>query len=151
TDESFQTNSKFTMGVDAGDLNGDGLIDLFTLDMKPWDEVERKNALGAEPFHIHKYKRSQGYVEQFPKNSVASKGMAMPVFEDVAPLLGVESTDWSWGVLLEDFDGDGYKDLYVTNGIKRRPNDLDYIQFLSSGEGVAKSDESIYSQMPPGL
>ena len=158
TDESFQTNSKFTMGVDAGDLNGDGLTDLFTLDMKPWDEVERKNALGAEPFHIHKYKRSQGYVEQFPKNSahlqrgsVASKGMALPVFEDVAPLLGVESTDWSWGVLLEDFDGDGYKDLYVTNGIKRRPNDLDYIQFLSSGEGVAKSDESIYSQMPPGL
>ena len=55
------------------------------------------------------------------------------------------------GVLLEDFDGDGYKDLYVTNGIKRRPNDLDYIQFLSSGEGVAKSDENIYSQMPPAL
>lgn len=157
TEESFRTHSKFTMGVDAGDLNGDGLVDIATLDMKPWDEVERKNALGAEPFHIHKYKRSQGYLEQFPKNSihqmrgtVRQNGATYPVYEDVAPLLGVESTDWSWGVLLEDFDGDGREDMFVTNGIKRRPNDLDYIQFLSSGQTTAASDESIYSEMPPG-
>jgi hypothetical protein len=157
TEESFQTHSKFTMGIDAADFNGDGHQDLFTLDMKPWDEIERKNALGAEPFHIHKYKRSQGYLEQFPKNSLHtfrgnqhSASGSIPVFEDRAPLLGVESTDWSWGVLLEDFDGDGYKDIFVTNGIKRRPNDLDYIQFLSDGGMAATSDQDIYSEMPPG-
>jgi hypothetical protein len=157
TEESFRTHSKFTMGIDAADLNGDGHQDLFTLDMKPWDEIERKNALGAEPFHIHKYKRSQGYLEQFPKNSLHTfranmeqDGLAIPVFEDQASLLGVESTDWSWGVLLEDFDGDGYKDIFVTNGIKRRPNDLDYIQFLSDGGMAAASDKEVYQKMPPG-
>ncbi len=157
TDQSFRANSKFTMGADAADLDGNGLPDLFTLDMKPWDEVERKNALGAEPFHIHKYKRGQGYVEQFPKNSMhlnagtlPAKTADVPVFEDAAAYHGVESTDWSWGVLLEDFDGNGTKDIYITNGIKRRPNDLDYIQFLSNGGGGAALDEQIYSKMPPG-
>ncbi len=157
TDQSFRANSKFTMGADAADLDGNGLPDLFTLDMKPWDEVERKNALGAEPFHIHKYKRGQGYVEQFPKNSMhlnagtlPQKTADVPVFEDAAAYHGVESTDWSWGVLLEDFDGKGTKDIYITNGIKRRPNDLDYIQFLSNGGGGAALDEQIYSKMPPG-
>lgn len=158
TQESFRANSKFTMGVDAGDMDGDGLADLFTLDMKPWDEVERKNALGAAPFHIHKYKRGQGYVEQFPKNSlhlnagnIPRKGKsALPVFEDVAAFFDVESTDWSWGVLMEDFDGNGTKDIFITNGIKRRPNDLDYIQFLSDGGGATAVDEEIYKKMPPG-
>lgn len=157
TEESFQTHSKFSMGIDAADFTGDGHQDLFTLDMKPWDEVERKNALGAEPFHIHKYKRGQGYLEQFPKNSLHTfrgnikRGThSVPVFEDRAALLGVESTDWSWGVLMEDFDGDGARDLFITNGIKRRPNDLDYIQFLSDGGMAANTDEEIYSEMPPG-
>ena len=157
TNQSFRANSKFTMGADAADLDGNGLPDLFTLDMKPWDEVERKNALGAEPFHIHKYKRGQGYVEQFPKNSMhlnagtlPRKAADVPVFEDAAAYHGVESTDWSWGVLLEDFDGNGTKDIYITNGIKRRPNDLDYIQFLSNGGGGAALDEQIYGKMPPG-
>ncbi|MEY2963691.1 MAG: hypothetical protein RL754_952 [Bacteroidota bacterium] len=157
TSESFQTNSKFTMGSDATDFNNDGRPDLFTLDMKPWDEVERKNALGAEPFHIHKYKRTQGYVEQFPRNALhlwrgnlKTASGQIPVFEDWAPLLGAESTDWSWGVLMEDFDGDGATDIFVTNGIKRRPNDLDYIQFLSGGGGAAATDAQIYGKMPPG-
>lgn len=158
TDRSFQTNSKFTMGSDAADFNGDGTLDLFTLDMKPWDEVERKNAMGPEPFPIHKYKRNQGYVEQFPKNSLhlmrgnipVQNGPVVPVFEDVAPILAVESSDWSWGVLMQDFDGDGAKDIFITNGIKRRPNDLDYIQFLSGGGGGAALDRQIYEKMPFG-
>lgn len=155
--EAFRTNSKFTMGCDARDLNGDHVPDLFTLDMKPWDEVERKNALGPEPFPIHKYKRSQGYVEQFPKNSLHlsaglldKSGLTLPVYEDVAALLALESTDWSWSVLLEDFDGDNQADVFITNGIKRRPNDLDYIQFLSSGGGGSSTDRAIYEKMPPG-
>ena len=155
--QAFRTNSKFTMGCDAKDLNGDQLPDLFTLDMKPWDEVERKNALGPEPFPIHKYKRTQGYVEQFPKNSLhLSAGVlehatvSFPVFEDVASRLHMESTDWSWGILLEDFDGDDLPDAFITNGIKRRPNDLDYIQFLSSGGGGSLSDRAIYEKMPSG-
>ena len=77
-------------------------------------------------------------------------GSALPVFEDVAAFFNVESTDWSWGVLMEDFDGNGTKDIFVTNGIKRRPNDLDYIQFLSDGGGASAVDEEIYKKMPPG-
>lgn len=155
--ESFRVNSEFSMGSDVGDINGDGYPDLFTTDMKPWVEIERKNAVGSDPFHIHKYKRNQGYLEQFPKNNlhlsrgvIQSDSLNIPVFEESASYFNVESSDWSWGVLIEDFDGNGLEDIFITNGIKRRANDLDYIQFLGQASGNAKTAYDIYSKMPPG-
>ncbi len=40
-------------------------------------------------------------------------------FSDVGEMAGVARTDWSWSALIADFDLDGYKDIFVTNGLAR--------------------------------
>ncbi len=78
-------------------------------------------------------------------------GSGPAVFSETGQLAGVASTDWSWSALLADFDLDGWKDLYVTNGIPHRPNDMDYIQFISSAEVQrSASDLELVSKMPSG-
>jgi hypothetical protein len=73
------------------------------------------------------------------------------MFSDIAPYAGVEATDWSWAPLLADFDNDGAKDLFVSNGIFGRPNDLDYINFISRDSAQNHmSDQQLIDQMPSG-
>ena len=150
--------STFSMGVDAADLNNDGLCDIMTLDMKPEDEQVLKASAGADHYNLYQMKLSYGYHYQFPRNclqlaqgSQPASGGGIPRFAEVAELSGVAATDWSWGTLLADFDNDGWKDIFVTNGIWRRPNDLDYLRY-SSGEQAQKyaTDLELAAKMPQG-
>lgn len=147
--------SNFTMGTDIGDLNNDGWLDVLTLDMKPRSEYELKNAQGSDPFDIYRFKRSFGYHDQLPRNMLQlnqqldHRGMLR--FSEQGQLAGVEATDWSWSVLLADLDNDSWKDLYITNGIIRRPNNLDYLNFIASRYVQDQaSDLEMAAQMPNG-
>ena len=74
-------------------------------------------------------------------------------FSDIANMVGLSSTDWSWASLLVDLDNDGWKDIFISNGIARRPNDLDYIDFISGDKARNNpnlSDAAIVSEMPLG-
>ncbi|MCB0665359.1 MAG: VCBS repeat-containing protein [Saprospiraceae bacterium] len=151
----LQHTSYFSMGNDMGDLNNDGWLDLMTLDMKPEDEVLFKSAQGPDPYDIYRFKRSFGYHHQFPQNSLhinlgANVGEEIR-FSENAQIMGVSSTDWSWSTLLADFDLDGWKDIYISNGIPKRPNNLDYLKFISNRKIQEKaSDLELTSQMPSG-
>ena len=147
--------STFSMGSDTADLNNDGLIDIMTLDMKAEDEVIRKSSAGADPYNIYDYKRSFGYYYQYPRNMLQLNRGALfgyhPQFSEIAQLTGMDATDWSWSVLLADFDNDGLKDVYITNGIIRRPNDLDYINFTHDAEASKdRSSLQLANMMPDG-
>lgn len=74
------------------------------------------------------------------------------IFSDIAQAAGVEATDWSWCPLAADFDGDGFKDLFVSNGIVKRPNDLDYINFINndSSQNTGTDTRYLLRLMPPG-
>ncbi len=125
--------SQASMGVDAGDINNDGLPDLVVLDMMPFDPVIFKTADGPESFTLFQRKRQFGYYPQYPHN-VLLRNLGAWQFVDVAFQAGIAATDWSWAALLADLDNDGYQDLFVTNGIYHRPNDLDYIRYVSQPE-----------------
>jgi len=132
---SFGHTSQFSMGVDIADMDEDGLPEIFTVDMKPGDERNYKNSGGWENLQIYQFKRSYGYHHQLPKNAFQWCRQVVdgiPYYSECAPLIGIEATDWSWNPLLADFNGDGYKDIFITNGINRRPNDLDFVHFYST-------------------
>jgi hypothetical protein len=134
--QSMAHTSRFSMGNDLADFNNDARPDIITLDMLPKDESVRKASAGEDPYEIYQYKLRFGYHPQLARNAVQlNRGVdrnGVPKFSDVASLYGIEATDWSWAPLMADFDNDGLKDLFITNGIRRRPNDMDYITFISN-------------------
>jgi hypothetical protein len=128
---AFGHTSQFSMGVDAADFNNDGRPDIFVADMLPEREEILKTSANAESFNLHNLKVKAGYHPQFARNTLQlNRGRGR--FSEIAFLARVHATDWSWAPLFADLDNDGYKDLFVTNGIYRRPNDLDYINYVGN-------------------
>lgn len=155
-EKSMTHTSRFSMGNDIADINEDGWKDIVTLDMFPSDEKVIKTTAGEDNYEIFQYKLRFGYHHQVSRNAmqvnlgpVDSAGGLL--FSDVAPMAGVAATDWSWSALLADFDNDGAKDMFITNGIVGRPNDLDYISYITNDSVQREmSDEQLFSKMPPG-
>ncbi|HSB93801.1 MAG TPA: VCBS repeat-containing protein, partial [Flavitalea sp.] len=147
--EAFGHTSNFSMGNDAADINNDGWQDLVTLDMLPEDEKVLKSSSGDESFDTYSHQRSLGYGYQYSRNALQlNTGRGMQ-FSEQALLSGISATDWSWSALFNDYDLDGIQDLFVSNGIRRRLNDLDYIKFLST-ESLQPSDKELMAKQPDG-
>ena len=141
--------SNFSMGSDVGDLDRDGLPDIVSLDMRPADEAVFKSTVNSESYNLYRLKRRAGYHDQLPRNNVQwNRGDGY--FSEVGEMSGVAASDWSWSVLVEDLDLDGADDIFIANGIERRPNDLDYLKFISSSRSWEKSNLGIAGEMPPG-
>ena len=121
--------SRFSMGVDAADVNDDGRPDLIVADMLPDEEAIRNSSASTEDYALSESRIRAGYHPQIARNTLQlNRGDGR--FSEIGLLAGVSATDWSWAPLLADLDDDGHKDLFITSGIYRRPNDLDYIDFV---------------------
>ncbi len=146
--------SRFSMGVDAADVNNDGLPDIVVGDMLPEREDVLKSSASSEAYSLFNLRVRAGYHPQYARNTLQlNRGNG--VFSEVGFLAGVEATDWTWSLLFADLDNDGLKDLFVTSGIFRRPNDLDYINYVgnetvqaSLTNGVTRENLPLLQQMP---
>lgn len=125
--------SRFSMGVDIGDLNGDIYPDIISLDMLPEDPVILKSSEGEDALDIFKFKLGYGYNYQYAKNAL-QLNTGKNAFKEIAAYAGIHATDWSWTPLIFDMDMDGHNDLFVSNGIPKRMNDIDYINFISNSD-----------------
>jgi len=146
--------SRSSMGNDVGDINNDGLLDVMVLDMLPDDEKIRKQSGGEDDYELSELKLKYGYNHQFVRNTL-QLNLGGGMFSEIGQLAGVSSTDWSWSPLFCDVDNDGWKDLFITNGIYRRANDLDYVKFLTganrsfpSKDNSGFRDKDLYEKMP---
>lgn len=151
--------SRSTMGIDIADVNNDGLPDIVALDMMPADRATERTAAGPDADNIAKIKRGFGYAPQVARNTLQlHRGLGTdgyPIFSEIGAFAGIVATDWSWSPLVADFDGDGFADLYVTNGIPQRPNDMDYVEFVARAEtqrilasGSHEEQMAVAAQMP---
>ena len=131
--EQMQHTSRFAMGVDIGDINNDGRAEIFTLDMLPEDPTILKASLGEDGYDVFKFKLGFGYNPQFSRNTLQLNN-GNGSFSEIGAFAGVHASDWSWGPLMFDMDHDGRRDLFVSNGIPRRMNDIDYINFKTNDE-----------------
>ena len=123
--------SRFSMGVDVADINGDNLLDIISMDMLPRDPSILLKSGGEDQNQVVDIKLDFGYYHQYARNTLQlNKGNKQ--FAEIGMMSGIFATDWSWSVLVQDFDNDGNSDVYISNGILKRPNDLDYISFLSN-------------------
>jgi hypothetical protein len=120
--------SLYSMGSDAADYNNDGLIDLVTLDMLPEDNKTQKMHSGAENFDKFQYLFTQGFYYQYNRNML-QKNNGDGTFSEVGQLAGVSNTDWSWSALFADYDNDGNKDLFVSNGYVKDYTEMDFLKY----------------------
>jgi hypothetical protein len=154
--EKFSQVSRFSMGNDAADINQDGYIDILTLDMLPEDEKVLKASMSDDPIYTHDLKIERlKYHPQYARNMLQIN-RGGEYFQEVALYSGVAATDWSWTPLIADFDLDGQQDIFISTGIPRRPNDHDYIRFISSEEverrfnTSTQLDQDALNKMPSG-
>ncbi|MEE9362612.1 MAG: VCBS repeat-containing protein [Cellulophaga sp.] len=131
SDNLVTHTSRFTMGVDVADINNDGLLDIFTLDMMPFNHEIFLKSGGEDSDKVSLIKQNFGFNTQYARNNF-QLNQGNETFSEVALLTETHATDWSWSVLLEDYDNDGLTDIFITNGIYKRPNDLDYVNYLST-------------------
>ncbi len=131
SEQYLSHTSQSTMGIDIADMNNDRLFDIFTLDMKPDDYRILLKSGGEDSNKVSLIKRNLGYASQYARNCF-QLNRDNKSFSEIGLITETYATDWSWSVLLQDFDNDGLNDIFITNGIYKRPNDLDYINFLSN-------------------
>ena len=125
--------SQFSMGVDVADVNNDAYPEIISMDMLPYDPYMLRRSMAEDDYTIFQQKISYGYNYQYARNNL-QLNRRNGIFSEIGQYSGVHATDWSWAALWMDFDNDGSKDLFISNGIPKRMNDIDYINFVSNDE-----------------
>lgn len=142
----FSHISLSSMGTDAADFNNDGFIDLLTLDMLPASNYEQKVVAGPENYKMHKLLHETGFFHQTTHNML-QMNMAGKYFTEIGPFAGISSTNWSWSPLWCDFDNDGKKDLFISNGYGKNPTHVDMIVLAVKETIKEQHGEKVISQM----
>ncbi len=152
----FGHTARFSMGIDVADINHDGWPDILSLDMLPEDEIVLKSSEGDDNIQTQKLRTQRyGYHYQFTRNMLQLNRPGSS-FAEIALYSGIAATDWSWSGLFGDYDLDGEQDLFISNGIPKRPNDLDFINFTSNDQVRKKInntklvDQEALNMMPSG-
>jgi hypothetical protein len=131
-----------SMGADIADINNDGYAEVYVTDMLPEEEARLKTKTTFENWDKYRANVQSGYYRQFIRNVLQLNNGPLPAAQagaegwggmsEIGRMAGVAATDWSWGALITDLDNDGFKDIFVANGIYKDITDQDYIQYTAN-------------------
>ncbi len=116
------------MGNDVADYNNDGLVDIAVVDMLPEDNKRWKLTPRGNGYDEFEHGLKMGYEPQYVRNTLQLNN-GNGTFSEIGQLAGIEATEWSWSVLFGDYDNDGLKDLFITNGYGKDITNLDFIMY----------------------
>ena len=136
-EEQVREISAASMGADMADINNDGYPEIFVTDMLPEDDERMKTKTTFENWDKYQMNVKNGYYHQFTRN-VLQLNNGNGTFSEIGRLAGVNATDWSWGALIIDLDNDGWKDIFVANGIYQDLTDQDFINYIANPRTVRK-------------
>ncbi len=150
---SMGHTSLFSMGNDIADINNNGLADIFVLDMLPADNRRQKLLFTPDNYEQFDVFLKAGFHYQYMRNMLhINTGLSAegaPVFSEAGQLAGISNTDWSWAPLLADYDNDGWKDVFVSNGFLKDLTNLDFIKY--SDEQIVKNRGNLSPQQYKSL
>lgn len=129
TGEMIGYTSEFSMGNDVNDFNNDGWNDICTLDMLPEDNHRQKLLSSIDNYEFFELRNKVGLHPQFMRNMLHVNN-GDDTFSEIGQLSGISSTDWSWSPLFADFDNDGWKDLFVSNGFVHDYTNMDFLKYM---------------------
>lgn len=144
--ESTNQTAFYGMGTDAADINNDGLIDLMQVDMAAQDNRRQKANMASMNPELFWSTVNAGFHHQYMYNTLQlNRGTVngTPIFSNIAFAAGVASTDWSWCPLFADFDNDGRKDLFISNGTRKEVNNRDYFKQVDKISGQEQLNQSL--------
>lgn len=142
--ESLAEISMGSMGADIADLDNDTRPDIFVTEMLPFDLARAKSKTPFEEWDKYQANIKSGYHHQFTRNTVQRNlgfkpGTKIPIFSEISRQTGMHATDWSWGALIFDADNDGWKDVFVSNGIVKDLTDFDFVDFYQGDQQSIQS------------
>ncbi|SDE12609.1 VCBS repeat-containing protein [Niabella drilacis] len=144
--------SHFSMGNDIADINNDGLPDIYTLDMLPEDNRRQKLLFAPDNYEKFDLLLRTGCYYQYMRNMLQLNN-GDGTFSEIGQVAGISNTDWSWAPLFADYDNDGLKDLYVTNGFQRDFTNMDFMKYMNDflqGKGRLNREavQELVAQIP---
>jgi hypothetical protein len=130
-DSAMQHSSQGSMGSDIADINNDGYTDVFTTEMLPESDYRLKTNIKFDEYDVQNEKHLQDFHHQLTSNCLQLNNED-GTFSEISQLAGVDATGWSWGALTFDFNNDGWKDIFVCNGLYRDLTDQDFLAFFGN-------------------
>jgi hypothetical protein len=144
--EQINETSMGAMGADIADINNDGYVEIYVTEMTAENHARQKTKTVFQSWDSYRSNLNHGYFHQFARNTLQLNNKNN-TFSEIGRYAGIHHTDWSWGALIFDMDHDGYKDIFVANGIYKDLLDRDYLEFYANPRNV----RNVFSASDQGI